>query len=117
MAEYKKNTGLVYSTAWGKMCPECNQKVADCRCRKKTVSPPSDGIVRLRRETKGRKGKGMTVITGLPLDRDALSELARSLKQACGGGGTIRDGIIEIQGDHLGLIRELLRSKGFTVKG
>jgi translation initiation factor 1 len=76
----------------------------------------SDGIVRLRRETKGRGGKGVTLIDGLPLAEDALQALARQLKNKCGTGGTVKNGTIEIQGDHRVQLQALLEALGFKVK-
>ncbi len=76
----------------------------------------SDGIVRVGRETKGRKGKGVTLVTGVPLPVDELKLLAKELKQKCGTGGTLKDGVIEIQGDHRDILIELLKAKGWTVK-
>jgi translation initiation factor 1 len=72
--------------------------------------------VRLGRETKGRKGKGVTLITGLSLPDDELLKLASDLKRRCGSGGTLRDGVIEIQGDHRDILLEELRKRGHTVK-
>jgi len=80
------------------------------------LGPPRDGIVRVGRETKGRKGKGVTVITGVPLHPDGLEELAARLKKQCGSGGTVRDGVIEIQGDHRDAIVETLAKLGWNVK-
>jgi translation initiation factor 1 len=80
------------------------------------VPPRGDGIVRVGRETKGRKGKGVTVITGVPLAGDALRELAGDLKRSCGSGGTLRDGVIEIQGDHRDRLVEELQRRGYRVK-
>ena len=74
------------------------------------------GNVRVGRETKGRKGKGVTVVTGLPLDEDGLRSLARELKQLCGGGGTVRDAVIEIQGDHRDRVVEELLKRGFAAR-
>lgn len=91
---------LVYSTESGRICPACQNPIADCTCRAAKHLSPSDGIVRVSLETKGRRGKGVTVIKGVPLEAAALSELAKQLKAACGSGGTIKEGIIEIQGDH-----------------
>ena len=68
------------------------------------------------RSTKGRKGKGVTVITGIPLDRDELQQLAKQLKQKCGSGGTVKEGAIEIQGDHRDTLVEELKKHGFTAK-
>jgi translation initiation factor 1 len=79
--------------------------------------PPADGIVRVRRETKGRKGKGVTTISGVPLGEDGLLELAAELKRRCGTGGTVKDGgVIEIQGDHRDEVVPLLEARGWTVK-
>jgi translation initiation factor 1 len=111
------NSRLVYSSSSGRVCPKCNKPIAKCVCRKQTsVLPPNDGIVRVGRETKGRKGKGMTLITGVPLQTNELKKLAKELKQKCGTGGTLKDGVIEIQGDHRDALVELLQAKGWTVK-
>ncbi len=111
---------LVYSTDWGEMCPTCRQPIAQCTCRqqKTTVqnAPKGDGIVRVGRETKGRKGKGVTTVTGLPLPEARLKELAKDLKRKCGSGGTLRDGVIEIQGEHRDPIVAELQKLGYTVK-
>ena len=107
---------LVYSTEQGKMCPKCGQPVAGCRCRRAAQPPAGDGIVRVSRETKGRKGKGVTVITGVPLPTSELKALGRELKQVCGSGGTVKNGAIEIQGDHRERLLEALKLRGFTVK-
>ncbi|MDJ0521674.1 MAG: translation initiation factor Sui1 [Planctomycetota bacterium] len=107
----------VYSTDHGRMCPACNRLITACRCKQaRPKGPPSDGIVRVSRSTKGRKGKGVTVITGVPLEGDALKKLAKQLKAACGAGGAIKDGAIEIQGDHRDSLVEALKAKGWTVK-
>jgi translation initiation factor 1 len=111
-----RNSGTVYSTEHGRMCPECGRPVGQCVCRRDGRSPRGDGVVRVGRETKGRKGKGVTVITGLPLDHDGLQELAKQLKQRCGAGGTVKGGAIEIQGDHRDRLVEELTSRGYTVK-
>jgi translation initiation factor 1 len=76
----------------------------------------SDGIVRVSRETKGRKGKGVTLIKGLALDAATLAQLGKQLKTACGSGGTVKDGVIEIQGDHCERVIETLRQQGWGVK-
>ena len=110
--------GVVYSTAHGRMCPGCGKPTADCICRQQKTAAvvKGDGIVRVGRETKGRKGAGVTVITGIPLGGDALKALAKELKSRCGSGGTVKDGTIEIQGDHRdGVMAELVR-RGFTAK-
>jgi translation initiation factor 1 len=78
--------------------------------------PAGDGTVRVRRETRGRGGKTVTVVTGIPLPDDRLKELAGELKRRCGSGGTLKDGVIEIQGDHAALLVAELAKKGFTAK-
>lgn len=100
------NNHLVYSTETGRISPE------------KTViqREKGDGIVRIQRQTKGRKGKGVCLITGLNLDDPALKLLAAELKKVCGCGGAVKDGIIEIQGDKREQIKILLDKKGYTVK-
>jgi len=108
--------GIVYSTEHGRMCPACGKPIAECVCRLKKAVPEGDGIVRVGRETKGRKGKGVTVITGVPLDEMELKELGKQLKAKCGAGGAVRDGVIEIQGDHRDVLLEELRKHGWTVK-
>ena len=110
--------GLVYSTEHGRMCPACGKAVAKCVCaRSKTAtSPTQDAVVRVGRETKGRKGKGVTVISGVPLKGAALDELGSQLKRRCGSGGTVRDGVIEIQGDHRDALVAELAKHGWTVK-
>ncbi len=116
MKAHNKGAGLVYSTEFGKMCPGCNKPTAKCICRKKQSIPKSDGIVRLMRETKGRKGKGVTLITGVPLDKTGLKKLAKSLKQKCGCGGSLKNGVIEIQGDHRDMLEKELGGLGYKVK-
>jgi translation initiation factor 1 len=108
--------GIVYSTEHGRMCSVCSKPVTKCVCHQKREIPPGDGIVRVGRETKGRKGKGVTVITGVPLDEMGLKELGKQLKAKCGAGGTVKDGVIEIQGDHRDLLLEELKKRGWTVK-
>src|SRR3546814_8169328 len=94
--------GLVFSTDAGRHCHDCRQPVDACIC-KQTAIPAGDGIARVRRESKGRGGKTVTTITGVTLAADALKELATTLKKRCGTGGALKDGIIEIQGDHVEL--------------
>ncbi|MCF8112106.1 MAG: translation initiation factor Sui1 [Desulfobacteraceae bacterium] len=110
------NSRLVYSTEKGRMCPECGKPSDQCRCGRKKAASPGDGIVRISRETKGRKGKGVTLITGTGLEPPELKQLAKRLKARCGSGGTVKNGVIEIQGDHRGLLEEQLKKEGFTVK-
>jgi len=106
---------LVYSTDSGRICPDCRQPVAACQCGKK-VQPAGDGIVRVSRETKGRKGKGVTLVKGLAMDEAALTALGKQLKAACGSGGTVKDWVIEIQGDHVERVMEFLTTAGHKVK-
>ena len=107
---------LVYSTSEGRVCPGCSKPVEKCSCQRKTASPRGDGIVRVSRSSKGRKGKGVTLITGIPLTGDDLKGLALKLKQRCGAGGTIKDGAIEIQGEHRDLLVAELTQLGYSVK-
>lgn len=116
MKKRPNNSGLVYSTEFGSLCPSCANPVTRCTCRQKKAIPSGDGIVRLHRETKGRKGKGVTLATGIPLADDALKTLAKSLKQKCGCGGSVKNGVIEIQGEHRDFLEGELKKLGYTVK-
>lgn len=107
---------LVYSTEFGRMCPDCGKPVGDCVCGKKRLPSAGDGVVRIRRETKGRGGKTVTVITGLPLVDQEIKKLAGELKKRCGTGGTVKNGMIEIQGDCCGVLASELEHRGFRVK-
>ena len=106
----------MYSTEHGTICPQCGHPKAQCACSRQQSLPRGDGIVRISRETKGRKGKGVTLISGLPLDEAALEALAKQLKQRAGSGGTVKEGLIEIQGDHRALLVAELQKKGYRVK-
>jgi translation initiation factor 1 len=110
------SSGLVYSTDSGRMCPVCRQPVAACQCSAAKPRPTTDGIVRVSRETKGRAGKGVTLVNGLALDDAALTALGKQLKTACGSGGTVKDGVIEVQGDHCERVINLLQAQGHKVK-
>jgi translation initiation factor 1 len=110
------NSRPVYSSETGRLCPNCSKPVSSCVCNKTKKTTPGDGIVRVSRSTAGRKGKGVTIITGVPLAGKALKELAKKLKQKCGSGGTLKDGVIEIQGEHRDLLVEELQKQGWTVK-
>ena len=116
------NPRLVYSTGAGRLCPECARPVAECRCRRSKPAQPAaaaargDGIVRVARETQCRRGKGVTVISGLPLAGEALEQLATRLKKRCGSGGTVDGAVIEIQGDHRDTLVAELGKLGYTVK-
>lgn len=109
--------GLVYSTESGRMCPTCRLPLAQCTCKANAAAPPpTDGIVRVSLDTKGRKGKGVTVVKGVPLDATSLTQLGKQLKASCGSGGTVKDGVIEVQGDHRDTVIAALQKQGYTVK-
>ena len=115
------NNRLVYSTESGRICLECKKPSADCTCKKeKTTKKQSiytnDGIVRIRRETKGRKGKTVTAVFGLPLDDKKLQQITKRLKRLCGSGGTVKDGVIILQGDHRETLLKEIKQQGYTVK-
>jgi translation initiation factor 1 len=108
----------VYSTESGRACPRCGWPVAQCRCAAKLDQTVPDRIVaRLAIEKARRGGKTVTVIDGLPRNEAFLEGLARELKRACGSGGTVAEGRVEIQGDKREALRTLLAAKGWTVKG
>jgi len=107
---------LVYSTDGGRLCPQCHRPVADCVCGRDRPAATGDGIVRLRRETKGRGGKAVTIVSGIPLAPDALKALAKTLKQKCGVGGAVKNTDIEIQGDQRAVLKPALEKLGYTVK-
>lgn len=115
-SQQNKNEGIVYSTQFGKACPKCEKPVKQCICGNQSRGVPNDGIVRVSRETKGRKGSGVSIITGVPLDDKDLKKIAKQLKQKCGTGGTVKSGIIEIQGDHREILKQELSKLGYTVK-
>lgn len=108
--------GLVYSTDGGRMCPVCRNPLSACGCKKARPVPTGDGIVRVSRETKGRAGKGVTLVKGVLLDDAGLQALGKRLKAACGSGGTVKDGVIEVQGDHVATVLQLLEKQGMKVK-
>jgi translation initiation factor 1 len=108
--------GLVYSTELGRTCPACRRPIAECVCKQQSSAPAGDGVVRVSRDTKGRGGKCVTLIKGVPLEATALAALGKTLKAACGSGGTVKDGVIEIQGDHCELVVERLKKNGWVVK-
>ena len=107
---------IVYSTDYGRGCPNCLRAVSECVCRKGTPGKVGDGVVRVRRETQGRRGKGVTVITGLGLATKELQALAAQLKKRCGSGGTVDGERIEIQGDHRNTLLSELARRGLPVK-
>ncbi len=112
---------LVYSTDGGRIntCSVCGQPYKQCRCDQPSTEAPakkSDGIVRVMRDRKHRGGKTVTVITGVPASSDELAALAQQLKKLCGSGGTVKDGTIEIQGDHCDKVQAKLTALGYKVK-
>lgn len=111
-----KKSHLVYSTDAGRLCPQCHRPVAGCVCGKDRPAAIGDGIVRLHRETKGRGGKAVTLITGLSLPEKEMRELAKALKTKCGVGGALKADHIEIQGDQRPMIKAELERRGFAVK-
>jgi translation initiation factor 1 len=109
--------GLVYSTETGRMCPDCRHPIADCTCKAGAkAAPVGDGNVRVSRQSKGRGGKTVTLVKGLALDPVALAALGKQLRTACGSGGTVKDGIVEIQGDHCDLVMQTLDKLGHQPK-
>ena len=111
------NSSIVYTTGIGERCRNCQRPVAECVCKRGTPGKTSsDGTVRVSRETQGRKGKGVTVISGLGLPPVELEALATELKKRCGSGGAIDNGRIEIQGDHRDKLVQELTTRGFTAK-
>jgi len=114
----QKNTDsrLVYSTDGGRLCPQCLRPVVNCACGSSKPAATGDGIVRLHRATKGRGGKAVTIIKGLPLSGAALQSLASQLKKKCGVGGAVKEDNIEIQGDQRELLKAELEKLGHCVK-
>jgi translation initiation factor 1 len=112
----QKTKGLVYSTDMGRTCPGCGHPVTQCCCCKKKSPQQSDGVVRVSRQTKGRKGSGVCLVTGLPLAEAELKKLAKQLKKKCGAGGAVKNGIIEIQGDQREVLVDILIKLGFKAK-
>lgn len=109
------NSGLVYSTESGRMCPACRMPVSACECKVR-AAVKGDGVVRVSLQTKGRGGKSVTIVKGLALDATELAQLGKQLRTACGSGGTVKDGAIEVQGEHCELIMETLRKLGHQPK-
>ena len=115
------NSRLVYSTETGRICPKCRRSATECRCKgkgKKASSTPRkiDGIIRIQRETKGRKGKTVTTVSGFAENEADLKQLGAQLKTRCGSGGSVKDGVIVIQGDHRDILLDELKKRGFQVK-
>jgi translation initiation factor 1 len=112
----REDARTVYSTEVGRICPECGRALDACVCHKKPSSTPGDGNVRVRLEKKGRGGKSVSLVSGLPLDEESLRKLAGELKKRCGAGGAVKDGQIEIQGDHRDAIVAALLAMGYRAK-
>ena len=106
----------VYSTDQGRLCPQCHRPVTGCVCGSNRPRHVGDGIVRISRETKGRGGKAVTVINGLPVSPAELKAIAKTLKQKCGVGGAIKGEQIEVQGDQRATCKSTLEHLGFTCK-
>lgn len=108
---------IVYSTDHGAVCPRCQKATGKCSCeadRRKVVV--GDGNVKVRRETKGRGGKTVTTISGLAMSMEQVEGLQKELKRLCGAGGAVKDGVIEIQGDHCEVILRDLARRGMSAK-
>ncbi len=110
-----RSGGLVYSTDSGRMCPVCRQGVAACTCKAQAL-PNTDGVVRVSLQTKGRGGKSVTLVKGLPLGGLDLAAVAKQLRSACGAGGTVKDGVVEVQGDHVATVMAALQKQSYVVK-
>lgn len=106
----------VYSTESGRMCPTCGRPTTACTCKKKAAPPTGSGMVRVQIESKGRGGKTVSLVTGLVMNEEGLKKLAGELKRVCGSGGTIKDGVIEIQGDHRDILVDALKKQGIKAK-
>ena len=118
----RANGRLVYSTDQGRVCPGCGWPVRDCKCSTRAANDPLPSrpgkiVAKLRMEKKGRGGKTVTVVAGLPRNIPFLKELCQELKRACGTGGAVADDTIELQGDLRDRVREYLLQKEFVVKG
>lgn len=106
---------IVFSTQHGEHCPSCGAPALSCECAEER-RPDGKSPVIVRRETKGRAGKGVTAIHGLPLLAAELEGLCKELKKRCGTGGTVKDGVIEIQGEHRELLVRELEARGYRPK-
>ena len=115
---------LVFSTETGRICSVCGKSVSSCSCKgkkaakadKQATAYPKDGTIRIQREVKGHKGKTVTAVFGVPLENEELQKFAKTLKRRCGAGGSIRDGVILIQGDHRQTLLDEIKKHGYTVK-
>jgi|SRR5580700_5357768 translation initiation factor 1 len=109
---------IVYRTGVGRICPGCRRPIAECVCKGSAAQTlrAQSGPVRVARQTQGRAGKAVTVVTGVPLDLSGLEALASELKRRCGSGGTVKDGVIEIQGEHRDTVVAELARRGYPAK-
>ncbi len=107
---------IIYSTGIGSLCPNCRRAVRECVCPKGVPGAAAPVSVRVGREIKGRAGKGVTTVRGLPMSPADIESLATELKKRCGSGGSVCDGVIEIQGDHRDVIVALLIKRGWPAK-
>ena len=114
------NSRLVYSTESGKICTSCQKPLPECTCKKKKSRSQTnikiDGIIRIKREVKGRKGKIVTTASGFQINADELKNLAAQLKRQCGTGGSVKDGVLILQGDHRNTLITELKNRGFEAK-
>ncbi len=117
----RRGDGTVYSSEHGRMCPHCGLPEKKCQCRANPRgagrdAPAGDGVARVRREKKGRGGKTVTTVTGLAMPPEELKRLAQELRRECGSGGTLKDGVVEIQGDHADKLMTALEARGLKAK-
>ena len=112
----RNDNPTVYSTEWGRICPKCGKPQEKCVCKKNQARPKTDGVVRIQRESKGRKGKTVTVVRGLPLDETELKSLLKELKKVCGTGGAVKNFNLEIQGDHRERLLSEIQKRGYKAK-
>jgi translation initiation factor 1 len=116
MAPRSPTRSLVYSTELGRACPDCRRSLTECRCREQSTRIMGDGQVRVGRASKRRGGKVVTLVSGLPVTAAELAVLAARLKKHCGTGGTVKEGVIEIQGEHRDTVVAELIALGYKAK-
>lgn len=116
VSDRRNQAPVVFKSGVGRICTTCGLAEARCRCRGNKGTPTGDGVARVRRETKGRGGKTVTTVSGIPLDQAGLRDLATALKRRCGAGGSLKDMVLEIQGDHVEVLMTELVARGFKVK-
>lgn len=109
----RKSRSIVYSTESGRICPGCQRALAACVCKSKSTSS-GDGVVRIQRETKGRKGKGVTTVRGIPTHE--VADLGKRLRKQLGTGGSVKDGVIEVQGEHVQTLATALTALGYETR-